>query len=143
MASQNLSSIAVSSMVLDISTSVASCDSPSMVSHYSSEEIEIKNKLRPKHSEGRPLDPVWDHFFATPLKSPEHFSTKCRYCLKQFSRGRPTDLEVHLAKECEDESFDDEIRGKYIEIVIQRQQLKEKTSSKNQSKKQKLNINDF
>ncbi|CAG8776195.1 19325_t:CDS:2, partial [Gigaspora rosea] len=89
MASQNLSSIAISSTVLDNSTSVASCNSPSM-----------------------------DHFFATPLKSPGYFSAKCRYCLKQFSRGRSIDLEVHLAKECEDESLDDEIRGKYIEIFI-------------------------
>ncbi|KAF0493531.1 zinc finger bed domain-containing protein 1-like [Gigaspora margarita] len=93
MASQNLSSIALSSTVLDSSTSVASCDSPSMVSHYSSEEIEIENKLRPKHPGERSPDPVWDHFFATPLKLPGHFSAKCRYCLKQFSRGRPTDLE--------------------------------------------------
>ncbi|KAF0429473.1 zinc finger bed domain-containing protein 1-like [Gigaspora margarita] len=116
MVSQNLSSIASSSTVLDSSTSVASCDSPLMVSHYSSEEFEIENKLRPKHPRGRPPDPLWDHFFATLLKSPGYFSAKCRYCLKQFSRGCHTDLEVHLAKEYEDKSLDDEIRGKYIEI---------------------------
>ncbi|KAF0395173.1 hypothetical protein F8M41_010303 [Gigaspora margarita] len=68
MASQNLTSIASSSTVLDSSTSVASCDSSSMVLHYSSEEFKIENKLCPKHPGGRPPDPVWDHFFAIPLK---------------------------------------------------------------------------
>ncbi|CAG8796107.1 12401_t:CDS:2, partial [Dentiscutata erythropus] len=36
------------------------------------------------------------------------------------------ELEVHLAKECEDESIDDEIRSKYLEIAVQRQLSKEK-----------------
>ncbi|CAG8802913.1 3835_t:CDS:1, partial [Racocetra fulgida] len=39
--------------------------------------------------------------------------------------------------------LDDEIRSKYLEIAVQRQLSKEKTSSKNQSKKQKISINDY
>ncbi|CAG8641995.1 18606_t:CDS:2 [Dentiscutata erythropus] len=50
---------------------------------------------------------------------------------------------MHLAKECEGESIDDKIRSKYLEIVVQRQLLKEKISSKNQSKKQKISINNY
>ncbi|CAG8558157.1 11730_t:CDS:2 [Dentiscutata erythropus] len=79
----------------------------------------------------RPLDPVWEHFATTALKSPGHFSAVCKYCNTQFSHGRPNELEVHLAKECEGESIDDEIRSKYFEIAVQRQLSKEKTSSKN------------
>ncbi|CAG8545982.1 4363_t:CDS:2 [Gigaspora rosea] len=60
--------------------------SPSMASQYSSEEAE--KDARPKHPGGRPPDPVWDHFFATPLRSPE----------------------------CEDKNLDNEIREKYQEI---------------------------
>ncbi|CAG8820763.1 23648_t:CDS:2, partial [Cetraspora pellucida] len=86
----------------------------------------------------RPLDPIWEHFATTPLKSSGHFSAIYKYCNTQFSCGHPNKLEVHLAKKCEDESLDDEIRSKYLEIAIQRQLSKEKTSSKNQLKKQKI-----
>ncbi|CAG8717683.1 22_t:CDS:2, partial [Racocetra fulgida] len=84
-----------------------------MASQYSSEEAE--KDARPKHPGGRPPDPVWDHFFAIPLKSPGHFAAKCKYCSTQFNRGRPNQLEIHLAKE----------------------------SSGSKSKKQKININDY
>ncbi|CAG8630801.1 25100_t:CDS:2 [Dentiscutata erythropus] len=50
---------------------------------------------------------------------------------------------MHLAKEYEGESIDDKIRSKYLEIAVQKQLLKEKASSKNQSKKQKISINDY
>ncbi|CAG8449506.1 9061_t:CDS:2 [Dentiscutata heterogama] len=75
---------------------------------------------------GRPLDPVWEHFVATPLKLPGHFSALCKYCNTQFRHGHPNKLEIHLAKEYEGKSLDDEIRSKYLEIVIQRQLSKEK-----------------
>ncbi|KAF0397919.1 zinc finger bed domain-containing protein 1-like [Gigaspora margarita] len=94
--------------------SYISLDSSSIALQDSSEEAE--KEVCSKHPGGRPPDPVWDHFFATPLKSAE----------------------------CEDKNLDNKIREKYQEIVIQRQKLKEKTQasgSKNQSKKQKININ--
>ncbi|CAG8765988.1 43423_t:CDS:2 [Gigaspora margarita] len=100
-------------------------NSPLMVSQYSSEKTE--KEAHPKHSEGRPPDPVWDHFFVTLLKSPSHFSAKCKYCSIQFNRGCPNQLKIHIAKECENENLDNKIREKYQEIVIQRQKLKEKT----------------
>ncbi|CAG8806170.1 19221_t:CDS:2, partial [Dentiscutata erythropus] len=81
------------------------------------------------------------HFATTPLKSSGHFSAVCKYCNTRFSHGRPNELEVHLAKECEGESIDNEIRSKYLKIAVQRQLSKEKkTSSKNQSKKQKIKV---
>ncbi|CAG8806416.1 42396_t:CDS:2 [Gigaspora margarita] len=113
-------------MSLRDSTSVT-YDSPSIASQYSSEETE--KEVRSKHPRRRPPDPVWEHFFAIPLKSPGHFSAKCKYCSTQFNRGRPNQLEIHLAKECENENLDNEIREKYQEIVIQRQKLKEKTQA--------------
>ncbi|CAG8765698.1 14405_t:CDS:2, partial [Cetraspora pellucida] len=61
----------------------------------------------------------------------------------RLHHGHPNELEVHFAKECEDENLDDKIRSKYLEIVVQRQLSKEKTSLKNQSKKQKISINDY
>ncbi|CAG8490232.1 27546_t:CDS:2 [Racocetra persica] len=90
-----------------------------------------------------PPDPVWKHFVATPLKSPGHFSAQCKYCATQFNRRCLNELVVHLTKECEDESLDNETRSKYLEIAIQRQLSKEQASSKNQSKKQKISINDY
>ncbi|CAG8836757.1 33724_t:CDS:1, partial [Gigaspora margarita] len=62
-------------------------DLPSMASQYSSEETE--KEVHPKHSEKRPPDPVWDHFFATLLKSPGHFFAKCKYCSIQFNYEHP------------------------------------------------------
>ncbi|CAG8806066.1 92_t:CDS:1 [Cetraspora pellucida] len=113
-------------------------DSFSMTSHYSYEaERETKNETRSKHPGERPLDPVWKHFAATPLKSLSHFFAICKYCNTQFSHGHPNELEVHLAKECEDESLDDEIRSKYLEIVVQRQLSKKKLVQKINQKNKK------
>ncbi|CAG8635556.1 3645_t:CDS:2 [Cetraspora pellucida] len=67
----------------------------------------------PKHPRRRPPDPVWDHFFATSLKSPSYFAAKCKYCSIQFNHEHPNQLKKHLAKECEDENFDNDIREKY------------------------------
>ncbi|CAG8676476.1 4577_t:CDS:2, partial [Dentiscutata heterogama] len=71
-------------------------DSPSIASQYSSEKAEKDARL--KHPGGRPPDPVWDHFFATPLKSSGYFAAKCKYCSTQFNRGCPNQLEIILQK---------------------------------------------
>ncbi|CAG8588202.1 20617_t:CDS:2, partial [Gigaspora margarita] len=110
-------------MSLRDSTSIT-YDSLSIASQYLSKEA--KKEAHSKHPRGRPPDPVWDHFFATSLKSPGHFAAKCKYCSTQFNCRHPNQLEIHLAKECEDKNLDNEIREKYQEIVIQRQKLKEK-----------------
>ncbi|CAG8501475.1 690_t:CDS:1, partial [Dentiscutata heterogama] len=72
-----------------------------------------------------------EYFVATSLKSLSYFFALCKYCNTQFRCRHPNKLEVYLAKECEGESLDNEIRSKYLEIVIQRQLSKEKTSLKN------------
>ncbi|KAF0467315.1 zinc finger bed domain-containing protein 1-like [Gigaspora margarita] len=55
--------------------------------------------------------------------------TEKKICPKLPGRRQPDPLEIHLAKECENENLDNEIREKYQEIVIQRQKLKEKTQA--------------
>ncbi|CAG8838611.1 36257_t:CDS:2, partial [Racocetra persica] len=73
---QNSSLIALSLTTLESSILVALCnDLSSIVSHYSSEEIEIENenKSHLKHSERRSPDPVHEH----PIKLEMHLAKKC------------------------------------------------------------------
>ncbi|CAG8788440.1 21387_t:CDS:2, partial [Cetraspora pellucida] len=75
-------------------------DSSSMASHYSSE---AKRKTKNKHVQNILEEDHW------------------------ILRRHLNELEMHLAKEYEGESLDDEIRSKYLEIAIQRQLSNKKT----------------
>ncbi|PKB99879.1 hypothetical protein RhiirA5_382851 [Rhizophagus irregularis] len=49
---------------------------------------------------GRKLDVVWDYFDKEPLKSPGHFSAKCKFCNKSWKRAYVNILQMHLANNC-------------------------------------------
>jgi hypothetical protein len=70
----------------------------------------------PKHSGGRPADPVWKHFEKKPISSSGHFSAKCNYCTTFMSRGRPHELQVHLAKDCR--KCPNDIQLKYLTNIV-------------------------
>ena len=67
----------------------------------STQVSDIENNTRPKHPGGRPADPVWEHFEKAPISSSGHFSARCNYCNMFMSRGRPSELQIHLAKNCQ------------------------------------------
>jgi hypothetical protein len=63
-------------------------------------DTEVSNTIHPKHPGGRPPNPVWEHFKKHPLQSAGYFLAKCRYCAFFIPRGRPCELQIHLAKNC-------------------------------------------
>ena len=89
------------------------------VINISDEEENVKRKGERQH------DPVWNHFESKPLKTPGHFSAKCKYYDTNFSCERLNQLEVHLAKDCTAVALD--IRNNYQEIIVQKQIIKEKS----------------
>lgn len=81
-----------------------------------SDTEEDSNTIRPKHAGGRPPNPVWEHFEKHPLQSAGHFSAKCKYCTFFIPRGRPCELQIHLAKNCR--LCPDDVRLKYLTIIV-------------------------
>lgn len=89
---------------------------------------------------GRPQSAVWEHFAQTPLSTPGHFAAECLHCKKKWARGRPQELEVHLAKDCPD--IDEETRREYIHKIL-RLYDKDNTESNKRLRLEQLNITDF
>jgi hypothetical protein len=71
---------------------------------------------KPKHPDGRPADPVWEHFEKNAISTSGHFSAKCNYCTTFMSRGRPHELQVHLAKDCK--KCPNDIQLKYLTKIV-------------------------
>ncbi|CAB4486500.1 unnamed protein product [Rhizophagus irregularis] len=74
-------------------------------------EQNFKSKVR------RPQDSVWEHFIKTPLSTAGHFTAECLYCEKKWTRGRPQELQVYLAKDCL--NVDEKTRREYIQKILQ------------------------
>lgn len=74
------------------------------------------NETQPKHPGGRPIDPVWEYFERSSLPSAGHFSAKCKFCGFFAARGRPSGLQIHLAKDCR--QCPDDIKLKYTEVIV-------------------------
>jgi len=83
----------------------------------STESLLEDTDLQPKHAGGRPLNSVWEYFERKPLPSAGHFSAKCKYCGIFLPRGRPHELEVHLAKNCR--PCPNEIQLKYLTMICE------------------------
>ena len=90
-----------------------------------------------KKQGGRPQSEVWQHFERIPLKSAGHFSAKCTYCEKYWSRGTPNELEVHLANNCKEAP--EPIRSYYLDAVCARSFEKEDAFSNKKRKTQNSN----
>lgn len=93
-----------------------------------------------KSKVGRPQDSVWEHFIKTPLSTAGHFAAECLYCEKKWTRGRPQELQVHLAKDCL--NVDDETRREYIQKILQLYN-DDDTEDNKRFRIEQLNITDF
>ncbi|GET59323.1 ribonuclease H-like domain-containing protein [Rhizophagus irregularis DAOM 181602=DAOM 197198] len=60
----------------------------------------IEPEQNVKSKGGHPQSSVWEHFIKAPLSTAGHFAAECLYCEKKWVRGRPQELQVHLAKDC-------------------------------------------
>ncbi|GBB84292.1 hypothetical protein RclHR1_09910008 [Rhizophagus clarus] len=93
-----------------------------------------------KSKVGRPQDSVWEHFIKTPLSTAGHFAAECLYCEKKWTRGRPQELQVHLAKDCL--NVDEETRREYIQKILQLYN-DDDTEDNKRFRIEQLNITDF
>lgn len=103
-----------------------------------------KRKAEPasKSRGGRPQDPVWAHFIQTPLATAGHFAAECLYCEKKWPRGRPQELQVHLAKDCID--VDDDTRRIFVRNILRLYGNDDDIEENNKHQRlDQLNITDF
>nr|CAG8592574.1 13176_t:CDS:2 [Entrophospora candida] len=68
-----------------------------------------------KSSSGRPEMQVWNHFNKTISSSRGHYAATCNYCEKIWARGKPDELQNHLASECD--KCPETICDEFIEII--------------------------
>uniref|UniRef100_U9UAC4 BED-type domain-containing protein n=1 Tax=Rhizophagus irregularis (strain DAOM 181602 / DAOM 197198 / MUCL 43194) TaxID=747089 RepID=U9UAC4_RHIID len=88
----------------------------------------------------RPQDSVWEHFIKTPLLTAGHFTAECLYCEKKWTRGRPQELQVYLAKDCL--NVDEKTRREYIQKILQLYN-DDDTEDNKRFRIEQLNITDF
>src|SRR4051812_22255166 len=74
----------------------------------------INNKGGPK------FDEVWGYFIKGKEVNVGHYKATCHYCKKEWTRGKPAALKVHLANECPPcpENISEYWRDKLIENQI-------------------------
>src|SRR5688572_11888401 len=95
-----------------------------------------------KTSSGRSQSKVWKHFEQKPLKSPGHFSAKCKYCQFNWNRDNPNQLEEYLANNCKKVPL--YVSSFYIDLVSSRDFENEDNSkplSRNNKKRKYQNQN--
>ncbi|CAG8737506.1 8721_t:CDS:2, partial [Rhizophagus irregularis] len=62
----------------------------------------MNSQQKKRKPSGCPQSEVWKNFEKKPLKSAGHFSAKCNYCKKFWTRGHLQQLEEHLANNCKE-----------------------------------------
>jgi hypothetical protein len=80
-----------------------------------------------KYSLGRPETHVWRYFNKNVTGSRGHYTATCNYCERSWARGKPEELQNHLASECN--KCPGTIRDEFIEIVSN-QTFKERKKKK-------------
>ncbi|CAH1768697.1 5756_t:CDS:2, partial [Entrophospora sp. SA101] len=55
-----------------------------------------------KKKNGRRLDDIWEYVNKGEPLGGGHYKASCKWCGKGWTRGRPQDMKVHLARICED-----------------------------------------
>ena len=96
----------------------------------SEDDVSTSTFITKKTSSGRPEMQMWNHFNKTVSSSRGHYAATCNYCEKIWTRGKPDELQNHLASECD--KCPGTICDQFIEIVSNKV-LKEKNKNKNQS----------
>ncbi|CAJ0858867.1 8708_t:CDS:2 [Entrophospora sp. SA101] len=67
----------------------------------SEDDVSTSTFITRKSSSGRPEMQVWNHFNKTVSSSRGHYAATCNYCEKIWARGKPDELQNHLATLCE------------------------------------------
>ncbi|CAG8587334.1 12298_t:CDS:2, partial [Cetraspora pellucida] len=93
-----------------------------MASFSSDSVVNSQEETIPRNSAGRPQKEVWDYIQKVAPKDRGHYSAKC-ICGKSWARGKPKNLEDHLATECTKVSI--EVKQKFLRIVAARNNTKE------------------
>ncbi|CAJ0851041.1 13543_t:CDS:1, partial [Entrophospora sp. SA101] len=61
---------------------------------------EISSSIKKKG--GRRLDDIWEYVNKGESLGGGHYKASCKWCGGGWTRGRPQDMKVHLARICED-----------------------------------------
>ncbi|CAH1765297.1 10903_t:CDS:2 [Entrophospora sp. SA101] len=77
----------------------------------SEDDVSTSTFITRKSSSGRPEMQVWNHFNKTVSSSRGHYAATCNYCEKIWARGKPDELQNHLASECDNTRLNDNKRN--------------------------------
>jgi BED zinc finger len=77
------------------------------ISNTSFEPIKINNKR--KYTKGRKSSNIWEYVNKGESLGSEHYKASCKWCQKEWSRGKSQDMKIHLARECQ--LISDEIKS--------------------------------
>ncbi|RHZ83037.1 hypothetical protein Glove_99g230 [Diversispora epigaea] len=75
------------------------------------------NLVKRKHPGGRKTGEIWNYFIKGKDLGRGLYEAECKACNDKWTRGRPKDMKIHLARNCEKVS--DEIRTFWKEIILE------------------------
>ncbi|RHZ84790.1 hypothetical protein Glove_74g305 [Diversispora epigaea] len=75
------------------------------------------NLKKRKYSGGRKTGEIWNYFIKGNDLGRGLYEAECKFCNNKWPRGRPKDMKIHLARNCEEVS--DEIRTFWREIILE------------------------
>lgn len=81
---------------------------------------------------GRPRTEIWDYFQSGKLGSAGHYRARCYYCSREWSKGEPTKLEIHLGYECA--KCPKNIREYWVTKIIDKQNNYQRTPATKRKK---------
>jgi hypothetical protein len=102
-----------------------------MNSFEEDDSFSLSTSTTKKSSLWRPETQVWNHFNKNVSSSRGHYTATCNYCEKSWTRGKPEDLQNHLASECNE--CPGIICDEFVEIVSNRTLRERKKKINNQS----------
>src|SRR6266496_4786664 len=74
-----------------------------------------QNGKRKHQAGGRPREQIWNYYKTSDSNAPGYRDATCNYCPKHWRRGRPGEMEVHLANACP--GVPDEIKDYWQELL--------------------------
>lgn len=84
----------------------------------------------------------WDtHIIQGEEISPSHWKATCKYCMRNWNKGSPQELEIHLANDCP--SISPEFREIFLNIVVNKAENPKPKKRKIDVQKNQTKISDF
>jgi len=109
-----------------LASSLGDQDSP-FTNTNESRKSTLEQKEKNKDSKGqggRPRAEIWD-YFQNEKNGPWHYKAKCYYCNKEWIRGEPNKLEMHLGYECT--NCPEEIKEYWGSFIVDKQNNYQRT----------------